>query len=391
MRRIQRVEALGDPRGRPTVGVEADARPGRTGGRRVGRRGRDRRRRTGGPTRASPRGPGRPAGGWSASIRAGRHRVEAASRAWSGRRRRSGPVGRRLRARPRPSGHRPGRLEIVDDRPQVQPGPPDQQGPVPPAGDPGQGGAGPPRWNSRDGELLAGSTRSIRWYGHLGPVGRGRLGRADVHAPVDAPSSRPRRSRRPPAARASRQGQRRLARRGGAHQGHAAAGPAGAHRAGRLSRRRPGCGSGGAGAAVTSTSSPGRWWGRPPVDRHRRRRRPARRAPAPAGEVDQLALGASGRSAPPGRAWHGPSTRTSSTPPDPGPVPGERRALDHRPQALEPLGDDLGGHEALGHRRRPGARPGREDEGVGAVVGGLGHHLEGRARSRPRSRRGSRR
>ena len=52
------------------------------------------------------------------------------------------------------------------------------------------------------------------------------------------------------------------------------------------------------------------------------------------------------------------------------------RALDHQPEALEPLGGHVGGHEAVGHGRRLGARAGREQECVGAVVLRLGHHLE---------------
>ena len=64
-------------------------------------------------------------------------------------------------------------------------------------------------------------------------------------------------------------------------------------------------------------------------------------------------------------------------PADPGLVPGQRGALHHHPEPLEALGHHVVGHERCRHRRRPGPRSGREDEGVGAVVLGLGRHLEG--------------
>ncbi len=90
-----------------------------------------------------------------------------------------------------------------------------------------------------------------------------------------------------------------------------------------------------------------------------------------AGEVDQLALaGAPGQHGrvPPADALH----QHLLGPPDPGLVAGQRGAIHHRPEPLEALGDHLGGHEFVVHGGGPGSGAGREDEGVGAVVGGLG-------------------
>ena len=72
----------------------------------------------------------------------------------------------------------------------------------------------------------------------------------------------------------------------------------------------------------------------------------------------------------------GPSTSTSSM----RPIRARCRASAERsttdPQPLEPLGGDLGGHELVDPLGRLGAGPGAVDERVGAVVAGLGHHLE---------------
>src|SRR5436309_3375599 len=56
-------------------------------------------------------------------------------------------------------------------------------------------------------------------------------------------------------------------------------------------------------------------------------------------------------------------------------VAGPGTALDHDLEAGEPLGGDLGGHEAVGHGRGLGTGPGTEDERVRAVVAGFGHDL----------------
>ena len=64
-------------------------------------------------------------------------------------------------------------------------------------------------------------------------------------------------------------------------------------------------------------------------------------------------------------------------PADPGPVAGERAALDDDPEPLEPLTGHGGVDEPVGERRRLGARAGREDERVGVVEPGAGGDLEG--------------
>ncbi len=102
-------------------------------------------------------------------------------------------------------------------------------------------------------------------------------------------------------------------------------------------------------------------------------RQPRRSAGA---EVDQLVLGA----APGHRGWVALGRALHHHllhPADAGPVGGQGRALHDHPQPFEALGHHVGRHEPVGHGRGPGARAGREDEGVGAVVGRLGHHLEG--------------
>ena len=58
-------------------------------------------------------------------------------------------------------------------------------------------------------------------------------------------------------------------------------------------------------------------------------------------------------------------------------VASEGGPLDHNSEASEPLRADVRGHEAIVHRRCLGAWPGREDEGVRAVVARFGDDLEG--------------
>ena len=131
----------------------------------------------------------------------------------------------------------------------------------------------------------------------------------------------------------------------------------------------------GAAGRVTSTSSPRRWWRAAPVTRPRRRSR--RRGAGPARAAKWTSLFCPVRPViTDGSRLDGPSTTTSSTRADAGPVPGQGRALDDGPQPLETVGHHLGGHEPVLHGRGPGPGPGREDEGVGAVVAGLGRDLE---------------
>ena len=63
-------------------------------------------------------------------------------------------------------------------------------------------------------------------------------------------------------------------------------------------------------------------------------------------------------------------------PPDAWLVGGQRAALDDDAQPVEALAGDGGVDEAVGHRRRLGARAGREDEREGVVEAGLGGDLE---------------
>ena len=52
-------------------------------------------------------------------------------------------------------------------------------------------------------------------------------------------------------------------------------------------------------------------------------------------------------------------------------------ALDHPPQPLVAVHGHVVGNEPVAHLGGRGAGPGREDEREGAVVAGLGRHLQG--------------
>ena len=130
------------------------------------------------------------------------------------------------------------------------------------------------------------------------------------------------------------------------------------------------------GAAVTSTSSPRRWCGAGAGDPRRRRTCPDAAARSAARSA-RACSGGCGRSSTDGSFLLGPSTSTSSTRPMRASVLGQRGALDHDPQPLEPLGHHVGRRRsASAMLGRLGAGPGREDERVGAVVLGRGHDLE---------------
>jgi hypothetical protein len=58
-------------------------------------------------------------------------------------------------------------------------------------------------------------------------------------------------------------------------------------------------------------------------------------------------------------------------------VSGQGRALDDDAEALESLRGHLWGDEVVDPRGRLGSGTGAEDERIGAVVGGLGDHLQG--------------
>ena len=329
---------------------------------------------------ARPRSAGRPSSP-GPNEENGRPEPSVTSRARTTRRRLAGscarppagrgrPAGRRARpgppaGRPRPSssaatsGQRPGSVEIVDHRPQVEAGPADQQGPSPPAGDVGQGRARPPPGTGATVNSSAGSTRSSRWWGTSARGRGGRLGRADVHAPVDGHRVDATRARRRPAGAADRQGQRRLPRGRGPDQGHRPS-------PGRLApnRRRAGIAPSvpGAGRGTEPQRRPVRWWGAAPVTSTSAK---DAGAPGPA----RSAAGAKWTSLP----WPGPARSARRVPaarpldqhlldpPDPGLVAGQGRALDHDPQPLEALGHHLGGDEVVAPWRRPGC-PGRGEK-----------------------------
>ena len=141
------------------------------------------------------------------------------------------------------------------------------------------------------------------------------------------------------------------------------------------------------GRAVTSTSSPTRKWGAARVIRTSAKV-PAGSLPASA-ESGPACSGRSGRSAPRRPACVGPSTRTSSARPTrawcgPGrsvrPPPSAGRSA--RPPPRRATNSSVTG-------RGLGARPGRVDERVGAVVARPRPPPPGCARSRRRSRPGS--
>ena len=62
-------------------------------------------------------------------------------------------------------------------------------------------------------------------------------------------------------------------------------------------------------------------------------------------------------------------------------MPAERGALDDLGESLHALVHDIRRDEVVDHRRRFGARPGREHERVRRVVVGLGHDFERAAKS----------
>ena len=73
----------------------------------------------------------------------------------------------------------------------------------------------------------------------------------------------------------------------------------------------------------------------------------------------------------------GPSTTTSSMRPTRASWRSRAERSTTTREPLEALGDDLGRDELVGPLGRLGAGTGRVDERVGAVVAGLGDHLEG--------------
>ena len=247
-----------------------------------------------------------------------------------------------------------GQAQIVDHRPQVQPGPPDQQGPVPPGRHLTQGGPGQALVVG-DGELLVRLDQVDQVVGHLGPGHGVGLGGGDVHPPVD----RHRVDREDLDAAdgpGGRLGQRRLPRGGGAHQGHGGSGPVGAHRR-AVSRRRPGSGYGGGAPAVTRTRLAGEVVRAPPPPRPPRRTSRATGARPTGTKCTSLALGAAAgqhRVVAPARPLHQDLFGAAH----PGPVSGQRGALHHRPQPLEAVGRRPRGRRSARSTRRPGSRGG---------------------------------
>jgi hypothetical protein len=150
-----------------------------------------------------------------------------------------------------------GEREPVDHGLEVQAGAAHEQRPPSPRLDAGQRPGGGGR-EAGDGEVLVGVGEVEEVDGHLGPLGRGRLGRADVHPPVDAHGVDGDELDVAEAA-GDLQGDGRLARRRGSDQGQVR--PAQMVATGMSVRWRAG--------AVTSTRSPRRWWGAAPVTRTR--------------------------------------------------------------------------------------------------------------------------
>ena len=170
----------------------------------------------------------------------------------------------------------------------------------------------------------------------LGLLGGGGLGRADVHAPVHL-----HRVDRDELDVAERARATAIA----SADFPDAVGPRwrAAPRRTRSARRRPGCGCGGAAGAVTSTSSPRRWWGAAPVTST------SARVPAPERpwRAKWTSLFWRVRPVMTRRVrLRGPSTRTSSIAADAGLVLGQRGALDDDAQPLEPLGHTSGATNA---------------------------------------------
>ena len=157
---------------------------GRPRGRRAGTatagrcRGRARRTRTADRCRRSPRGPARPGDGWSAPCaprRPGRGRCEPGEE--------GGRCRRRPRARPAPSGNWPGISRPSTTACRYSPVPPTRRARRPRASM-SASTARPSAWNRDDGVVVVGVDQVEQVVGHLGLLGRGGLGRADVHAPV---------------------------------------------------------------------------------------------------------------------------------------------------------------------------------------------------------------
>ena len=228
-------------------------------------------------------------------------------------------------------------LEVVDHGPQVQARPPDQQGPVPAFVDLRQGRSGrglePP-----DGELLGRVDQVEQVVRHLGTRRRAGLGRADVHVPVHGHRV-DRHDLDPGTPAGQRQGQRRLAGRG------------------RPDQRPPGApmGSPGDDGQRDAPAAPAGRSPRPELAAQVVGRRagdpdrgvgPRGQRPAPAGAAKWTSLFWRVRPVvTDGSRLLGPFDDDLLDPAHPGLVLGQGGALDHHPEALEALGDDVVGDE----------------------------------------------
>ena len=245
----------------------------------------------------------------------------------------------------------------------------------------------------RHRELLVRVDQVDQVVRHLGPVVRRGLGRRRCPCPGRRPSSRPRPARR---------------RRPGAGPGPpprpgpdfpeavvptraTAAGSGGGGRPGAAQPAATGMTGAvpGTGASTADQVAASGGGGRP--------RSPARRRTSPA---DRAAVGG-------GTKWTSllwlvrPVSTTGSRrrpldqhlfgPADPGPVAGQGRPLDHGPQPLEALGHHLGGHELVGPWPPPGSRVGARRRRCRRCRTRPRPPRPGCPRSRPRSRRGTRR
>ena len=368
-------EALVDP------AVDRDRVEGHAEHRRSGSAGRPRargrRRRTADPTRASPRAPARPAAGCSASC--GRPPPGRGRRSRSCRRARPPAAPRLGLERGSHLGPAAREREVVDHRPHVEPGAADQQRPARPSGDVAPGRRPRPRLELRDRELLDGvdQVEQVVAAPRRAPAA-GAWPWPCPSSPGRRSSSRRTRSRRrpagaPPPARRSTCPTR------WCRPGRPAPAAGVALRCRVLSRRRPGSGCGVAVGATQPDAGAGQVVRGGAGDARRSASAPAADSRLGSAGTKCTILPCRVRPASTeGSRRLGPSTSTSSLAPDPRPVVGQRRALDDHPQALEALGHHLVGHEVVLHGRGPGARARREDEGVGAVVLGLGHDLQRR-------------
>ena len=281
-------------------------------------------------------------------------------------------------------------LEVVDDGLQVQTGAADQERPPAPPLQVGEHGLGRLHEPGHR-EVLVGIDEVDQVVGNLGPLGRRRLGRADVHPPVHLHRV-DRDDLHVGPAPGQCHGQRRLPRRGGAHEGHVlwprpeGRAPRGcSHAQPAATGMRVRClgaasdleqlaaqevRSGvddlhvGAGSRRASASADGKWtslfWLVRPVRTDRSR-------------------------------LLGPSTTTSSIRPTRARcLASAERSTTTRSRSKRSA-TTVGGHEPVDHRGRLGARAGRVDERVGAVVLRARRRPRGSGRSRRRSRRGSRR